>query len=245
MRWFKHMTQTRADERIASLISECGMEGYGAYWAVLEIVANVMDKTSMCEVTYPLTIWSSMLLLHHNRVRSLLGNFDVMGLMKVSSCEGKVTVKVPNLLKYRDEYSKKSGQNPDKLRIKSGATPEQDTETETETDTDTDIKELTKVNSLSGKPDDALFLKNKILKKEAIEVLDFLNEKTGKKYRPSETNLKFIISRLKSGGTVSNCRMIIAKKYRDWKDDPKMINYVRPATLFNATKFEQYLGELV
>ena len=107
------------------------------------------------------------------------------------------------------------------------------------------VKEFTNVNSMSGKPDvDTLFPSNLEIKKQAIEVIEFLNEKTGRKYRASDTNLKFIMGRLKSGATVSNCRMIIAKKYREWKDDPKMIEYARPATLFNATKFEQYLGEL-
>ena len=39
--------------------------------------------------------------------------------------------------------------------------------------------------------------------------------------------------------------MVIAKKVREWGADPKMSTYLRPATLFNATKFAQYQGELV
>ncbi len=242
MRWFKHMTQTRTDERISSFIDKCGMEGYGAYWAILETIAFVMDKSDRCEVIYPLSKWSSTLGLHFNKVRWLLDELSINGLLIVDRVGDKVSIKVPNLTKYRDEYSQKSGQTPDECRDKLRSKIEiQNTETETEKN----IKELPKGNSLSGKPDDAQFLRNKEIKKQAIEVIEFLNEKTGKKYRISETNLKFIIGRLKSGATVSNCRMIIAKKYREWKDDPKMIDYVRPATLFNATKFEQYLGELV
>ncbi|MEO8400573.1 MAG: conserved phage C-terminal domain-containing protein [Gammaproteobacteria bacterium] len=79
----------------------------------------------------------------------------------------------------------------------------------------------------------------------AIEVLHFLNEKTGRVYRPVDINLKLIIARLKSGATVSECYQVIAKKTREWKSNPQMAEYLRPATLFNAIKFEQYVGELV
>jgi uncharacterized phage protein (TIGR02220 family) len=82
-------------------------------------------------------------------------------------------------------------------------------------------------------------------KSQAIEILQFLNDKAGRAYRPVDANLKLIISRLKSGATVMECRQVIAKKTREWKGDEKMSEYLRPATLFNATKFEQYMGELV
>jgi uncharacterized phage protein (TIGR02220 family) len=108
---------------------------------------------------------------------------------------------------------------------------------------------------MSGRPDvdtlknvicsDKQTISVSLLKSQAIEILNFLNEKTGRAYRPVETNLKLIMSRLKSGATIINCRQVIAKKTREWKGDEKMSEYLRPATLFNSTKFEQYIGELV
>jgi len=86
---------------------------------------------------------------------------------------------------------------------------------------------------------------NKELRIKAISILRFLNQKTGRSYRETDTNLDFIISRLKSNATVDDCRSVIAKKCREWKDNPKMNEYLRPATLFNKTKFEQYYGELI
>jgi uncharacterized phage protein (TIGR02220 family) len=80
---------------------------------------------------------------------------------------------------------------------------------------------------------------------DALEVLEFLNQKAARQYRPVEANLKLIMTRLRSGATVLQCRHVIAKKTREWKNDPIMAEYLRPATLFNATKFEQYLGELL
>lgn len=82
------------------------------------------------------------------------------------------------------------------------------------------------------------------LRDEARAVLAFLNEKTSRHYRDTEANLRLIECRLRDGATLQDCKTIIAKKWRDWGTDPKMTSYVRPATLFNATKFEQYRGEI-
>jgi uncharacterized phage protein (TIGR02220 family) len=104
-------------------------------------------------------------------------------------------------------------------------------ETETETETETD--------SLSGKPDVV-----NGFRKDAVEILDYLNRNAGKAYRPVDANLKMISARLKSGATPLQLREVVHAKCDQWKADPKMAEYLRPATLFNQTKFEQYLGEL-
>lgn len=96
----------------------------------------------------------------------------------------------------------------------------------------------------SGKPDITHDEKS-ILKQQSIEILQFLNEKTGHGYRAEDCNLNLIMARLKSGATADDCRAVIVRKYREWSDSEEMKKYLRPATLFNATKFEQYLGECV
>jgi uncharacterized phage protein (TIGR02220 family) len=144
------------------------------------------------------------------------------------------------LLKNRSECSQKLEAPSDTLRSK-----EKEKEKKKE-------KDKEKKDYLSGKPDDALF-KNLIakeknlnsLRSQALQILQFLNEKAGRAYRPVETNLRLIEARLKSGITLCDCFQVIAKKTRQWKNDPRMMDYLRPATLFNATKFEQYVGELV
>lgn len=128
---------------------------------------------------------------------------------------------------------------------------------EQEQDKEQEQKQIQNRIDMSGKPDvDTLFEfhseKNSTSGYEkpnryhqALEILEFLNQKTGRVYRPVSSNLKLIITCLKSGATIEQCRQVIAKKCREWKKDPKMIEFLRPATLFNPVKFEQYLGELV
>ena len=86
----------------------------------------------------------------------------------------------------------------------------------------------------------------------ALRVLEFLNQKTGRSYRAYEglngkrkptASLELILARLKSGATEQDMRGVIARKVREWREDPKMAKFLRPATLFNRTNYDQYVGE--
>ena len=102
------------------------------------------------------------------------------------------------------------------------------------------IKPIKKtLTTLSGTPD-----ASDELKSQSIEILEYLNANTQRNYRPVDSNLKLITARLKSGATDLQCREVIFNKCEQWGKDPKMSEYLRPATLFNSTKFEQYLGEI-
>jgi uncharacterized phage protein (TIGR02220 family) len=83
------------------------------------------------------------------------------------------------------------------------------------------------------------------LKPDALQVLQFLNSKTGRNFEPVDATIKPILARLREGASVDDCRAVIAKKCRDWAGDEKMNEYLRPKTLFNATNFANYKGELV
>lgn len=139
MRWFKHLSRAHLDEAMTDLIQNHGHDAYGFYWQLLEIVAESMDGTGRCSVTHPLPQWSRLLYCHHHRVSKHLGTLQVMGLISVEYAEGKVKVTIPNLLKYRDEYSKKSGhapgESPDTPRTDVGSDSSSETHTDTHTDT--------------------------------------------------------------------------------------------------------------
>lgn len=76
----------------------------------------------------------------------------------------------------------------------------------------------------------------------ARALLAFLNLKAGRSFRPVPATLRLIEARLKGGATLEECRGVIARQVRAWGTDPKMAPYLRPETLFNATKFESYRG---
>ena len=80
--------------------------------------------------------------------------------------------------------------------------------------------------------------------KEAAEVIDYLNTKTGSSYRATtEANIKPIRARLNDGFSVEDCKRVIDTKSGQWLNNPDMVKYLRPATLFSPSKFEGYLNE--
>ena len=76
---------------------------------------------------------------------------------------------------------------------------------------------------------------------EADEVIDYLNMRTGTKYRHVDSTRKHIQARLKEGFSVQDCKDVIDKKCVEWMNSD-MEKYLRPQTLFNSEKFQNYLN---
>lgn len=81
------------------------------------------------------------------------------------------------------------------------------------------------------------------------EVIDYLNRKTGKRFKPNaDGNKRVIDPRLKDGYTVDDLKHIIDVKYAQWhgktfSNGQLGDNYLRPETLFRVSKIEGYLNE--
>lgn len=76
------------------------------------------------------------------------------------------------------------------------------------------------------------------------QVIDYLNSVTGKKYKPkSSATQKFILARAKEGFGFEDFKRVIDVKWIDHKRGTFDDKYLRPATLFNASKFEGYLNQ--
>lgn len=76
-----------------------------------------------------------------------------------------------------------------------------------------------------------------------VEIVNYLNEKTGKKFSPDTASTrKHIIARLKEGRTVDDFKRVIDTKCAQWLGT-QFSGFLRPETLFAPTKFENYLNE--
>lgn len=74
------------------------------------------------------------------------------------------------------------------------------------------------------------------------EIVDHLNQRAGTHYKATTANTrKLIKARLKEGFTVDEIKLVIDKKCADWLNNPAMVEYLRPETLF-GNKFESYLN---
>ena len=86
------------------------------------------------------------------------------------------------------------------------------------------------LTTLSGKPD-------------AVKILEHLNQKAGRKFKPVKATITAITARLKEH-SFDELIAVIDDKCAKWRTDEKMAEYLRPDTLFNATKCASYVGAL-
>lgn len=78
--------------------------------------------------------------------------------------------------------------------------------------------------------------------KSHFEIIEYLNLKTGSKFKPTtKPYVQAIRSRLKEGYTVNDFKTVIDKKCREWKGT-KLEKYLTPKTLFAPSHFDTYLN---
>jgi predicted phage replisome organizer/uncharacterized phage protein (TIGR02220 family) len=87
--------------------------------------------------------------------------------------------------------------------------------------------------------------KNSVSYETVSSILDYLNEKTGRKYKAtSKATVKHINARFAEGYTEEDFKKVIDNKTAEWLHNPKMQAYLRPDTLF-GTKFDSYLNQQI
>lgn len=84
---------------------------------------------------------------------------------------------------------------------------------------------------------------NKDISASAEEVIAYLNQKTGKHFRPSGNNAKLIHAREAEGYTIEDFKKVIDIKVNEWQGDSRMCKYLKPSTLFAPSHFDDYLNQ--
>ena len=83
---------------------------------------------------------------------------------------------------------------------------------------------------------------NNILSSAYSEIISYLNQKTGKRYKSTIPKTQTLIkARMKEDFTIDDFKTVIDNKCAEWLGDSKMEKFLRPETLF-GTKFESYLN---
>jgi len=114
LRYYKHMTDMLASADGQRVLRECGYGGYGRLHAIMEAVAGNTKPGKPFEMTRRTSWWMAHLETTSSGLRSLLRSCERRGedagLLSWSEAEGQLTIAMPKLAKYRDEYRRKSGQ---------------------------------------------------------------------------------------------------------------------------------------
>lgn len=86
--------------------------------------------------------------------------------------------------------------------------------------------------------------KSKVINQACEQAIDYLNEKANKKFTHAETHKEHLRARFDEGHALDTVLAVIDLKVSEWLTDRKQNKYLRPATLFNREKFNNYVGEV-
>jgi hypothetical protein len=118
VRWLKHLSMAHADEAIADLLERHGAEAYGVWWLILEDISAPMEPGKMLPTAAHSAVkWSQICHCSVRVWRSIANSLAEKKLIVMQSTDNRIRIDVPNILKYKDEYSKKSGQTPEQEHI--------------------------------------------------------------------------------------------------------------------------------
>ncbi|MBS0183606.1 MAG: hypothetical protein JSS39_14525 [Nitrospira sp.] len=120
MKWFKHPSAFRNSKGVAFIIDHGGLQAYGAFCMTCEIVAEQMGPIDIeCRQTLSTRRWTLLLGVPRAKFHKIIKIFSESQLCSVihlNDDDENVTIAIPILAKLRDEYSRKSGHSPDKIR---------------------------------------------------------------------------------------------------------------------------------
>ncbi len=99
------------------------------------------------------------------------------------------------------------------------------------------------LHPVDGQPDNKdISIKDMPFIDKVKYIVEHLNEKAGKRYKPTSKDTQTLIrARMNDGYSMEDFVAVIDKMTTKWKGDAKMDDYLRPSTLF-GTKFENYLN---
>ena len=107
MRWFKHLTSSWEDENLASLTAEYGLEIYGFWWRLLEIIGKQMDRSPKTFCQYSAKTWGKFAGISAKKFQKFAGILAKKKLIFIVFVNDEIKIDVPNLSKFRDEWTKK------------------------------------------------------------------------------------------------------------------------------------------
>jgi uncharacterized phage protein (TIGR02220 family) len=235
MKWIKHDADANQDAKLQNVLLDYGLEGYGLYWYCIELIAGKVDKDNITfELEHDARIIARNVGSTPEKVEQMMKYFVKAGLFE--SSDGVITcLKMARRLDQSMTSNKQMREiidnfkRHDAVMIESGK-PMQDQIRLDQNRLDQIKKEKSKEECSSGKPDVRI-------------VIEHFNSVTGQKLKSgTKSHSENISGRLNDGYSVDDLKLVIDFKNSEWAKDPKMAQYIRPATLFQTGKFGGYLS---
>lgn len=222
MKWFKHMTNASRDEKMQLLKAECGLEGYGAYWAILEVLAEQIKDSEKDFCEYPIKFWQNFLGFSPKKLRNFLGILAKFEIFSIEFSQNMVTIRNTKIKTIRDEYTEKKTQ---KIGTNSRQTPDSLKDKDKDKDKEYKKEKNKKEKSFVGdSPDSENFKKNEIAEEFAQWYANYPNKKAR-----AHAEKAFITARKKT-----DLQTLIDGVERYKKIKPEYAAWRHPATWLNG-----------
>jgi len=244
VKWIKITTDIFDDEKI--LLIESLPDAYAiiTVWFKLLCLAGKMNNSGVFMMNNQLAYTDKMLAtifrMKESTVTMALKTFEEFGMVEI--VDGVITIPHWNKHQSLDAYEKKKER--DRLyQAERRANQRALIAQSSEKSSDSKATQSSDV-AVSDKEEDKdieIDKDNNILSSSYVEIVSYLNEKTGSnfKHQTKSTQTK-IHARLAEGFTVDDFKTVIDKKCADWLGT-EWEKFLRPETLF-GTKFESYLN---
>jgi uncharacterized phage protein (TIGR02220 family) len=225
MKWYKHLAKSIDNPFVRQLMYEFGADAYLVFFGTLEIYADNFSPESDWKLTINLRYFHEKFLLSKSKIKNVLLKITEW---EVTFNNDDVVIFIPKFKELLDNYTKDTNpKNKNKLA--------------------SDLQETFQPIKNKDKR-----IKNKEGEKEITPIIpyegivEYLNQKTGKNFDHTVKEIRAKIKARSRNGkrTIEDFKRVIDNKCNQWIDDEKMMQFLRPETLF-GTKFESYLNETI
>lgn len=106
MKWFKHMSDAHRDPKLLSLIDEFGMEGYGMWWMICEVVADQYKATGDPELETSAKGWRNLTGIYPKKFEKVVRFLEKGRLLFVTFSEKGIKVQIPKMRELKDNHTR-------------------------------------------------------------------------------------------------------------------------------------------
>lgn len=232
IKWIKLATNIFDNRKIRQIEMLPEGDSIIVIWVKLMCLAGVVNDGGLVYFTRDIPYTDEMLATEFNRplpiVRLALATFQNFGMIEI----------VDNIIHLSSWEKYQSVESMDRIREQTRRRVAAHRERQKLLSSGNDTCNVTVTESNAADID-----KEKERDKEIyINIVSYLNQKIGSKYKPTTGKTQTLIkARLNEGFTVDDFKAVIDNMFTEWSRDEKMWAYLRPETLF-GTKFESYLN---
>ncbi|MBM9604106.1 conserved phage C-terminal domain-containing protein [Desulfopila inferna] len=235
--YFPHDSNAKDDPKIVLLIEQLGLEGYGIYWVLIEILRDQPNYR------YPLTLVPSIARRYvttKEKIETVVINY---GLFIIENDEFFLSPSLCRRMEVIDERRKRLSMAGKRGRAIQLQTPMGHPQAMSGPPPGSKGKKKKGKERKEKKEKKGTIVEQNITRPHIPykKIVSFLNEKANRDFKHTTTATRIKIkARFNEGFTEEDFQTVIENRVERWAGESTMVQYLRPETLFGP-KFESYL----